>query len=68
MYGTDVFVEWEVRVVKSLGQTVRQIMRDPKNGFTLMTILELMAKVRGRYGKMRKNTKNSCTPELNKSV
>ncbi len=46
-------------IMKSLGRVIRQIIRDPKNGFTLMTILEIMDKVRARYGRMRRTTKNS---------
>jgi hypothetical protein len=45
-------------IVKSLGRVIRQIIRDPKNSFTLMTISDIMDKVRARYGRMRKTTKN----------
>ena len=51
-------------IVKSLGRVIRQIIRDPKNGFTLMTISDIMDKVRARYGRMRKTTKNSLAERM----
>jgi hypothetical protein len=51
-------------ITKSLGRVVRQIIHDPNNGFTLMSILDIMDKVRARYGRMRKSTKNSLVERM----
>ena len=51
-------------IVKSLGIVVRQIIKHPETGFTEMTILDIMSKVRTRYGRMRKNTKASLEERM----
>ncbi len=43
-------------IVESLGPVVRQTVKHPQHGFTLLSIQDIMARVRNRYGKMRKNT------------
>jgi hypothetical protein len=44
-------------VIKSLGKVVRQIVRDPKIRFQQLSVAEIMARVRARYGRMQKDTK-----------
>jgi hypothetical protein len=44
-------------LVESLGQVVRQIIKHAVDSFTLMSIRDIMDRVRTRYGRMRKNTK-----------
>ncbi len=51
-------------IVKSLGIVVRQIIRHPETGFTEMTILDIMSKVRARYGRMRKTTEASLEERM----
>ena len=46
-------------IVKSLGVVVRQIMQHPLHGFTLMSIREILTKVRAKYGRMRTDTRKS---------
>jgi hypothetical protein len=43
----------------SLGRVVSQVVRCPTNGFTVMSILDIMAAVRARYGLMQKDTRAS---------
>jgi hypothetical protein len=51
-------------IVKSLGRVIRQIIPDPNNGLTLMTISEIMDKVRAMYDRMRKTTNNSLAERM----
>ena len=44
-------------VIKSLGKVVRQIVRDPRIRFQQLSVAEIMARVRARYGRMQKDTK-----------
>ena len=44
-------------ITKSMGATVRNIVEHPEHGFSLLNIMQIMAVVRGRFGRMRKNTK-----------
>jgi len=44
-------------ILKSLGRVVRQVIKESKVRFQLMTVLEIMTKVRQRYGKMEKDTR-----------
>ena len=44
-------------ITESLGSVVRQIVKHSVDGFTLMSIQDIMARVRARYGRMRPNTK-----------
>ncbi len=44
-------------ILKSSGRVVRQVIKASKVRFQLMTVAEIMAKVRQRYGKMEKNTR-----------
>lgn len=44
-------------IVKSLGLVIRQIMQHPVHGFTLMSIRDILAKVRAKYGRMRTDTR-----------
>ena len=46
-------------IVKSLGVVVRQIMQHPLHGFTLMSIREILTKVRTKYGRMRTDTRKN---------
>ena len=43
-------------ILKSLGKVVRQVIQESKVRFQLMTVLDIMAKVRLRYGQMEKDT------------
>ena len=51
-------------IIKSLGNVIRQIVRDPTDGFTLMTVMDIVNKVRTRYGRMRKNTQKSLAERM----
>ncbi len=62
----DELLEWvtheealKTAIVKSLGLVVRQIMQHPKHGFTLMSIRDILTKVRTKYGRMRTDTRKS---------
>jgi hypothetical protein len=44
-------------IIKSLGRVVRQVTKSPIDGFTLMTIMDIMDKVRARYGRMQTDTR-----------
>ena len=44
-------------VIKSLGKVIRQVIKESKVRFQLMTVADMIAKVRQRYGTMEKNTK-----------
>ena len=44
-------------ILKSLGKVIRQVIQENKVRFQLMTVLDIMAKVRQRYGKMEKDTR-----------
>ncbi len=48
----------------SLGRVVSQVVRCPTNGFTLMSILDIMAAVRARYGLMQKDTRTSLDARM----
>ena len=48
----------------SLGRVVSQVVRCPTNGFTLMSILDIMAAVRARYGLMQKDTRASLDARM----
>jgi hypothetical protein len=43
---------------------LRQIVRDPENGFTLMSIMDIMAAVRNKYGRMRITTKTDLAERM----
>ena len=68
----DQLLEWitaeealKQAIVESLGPVVRQIMKDPAEGFTLMSIRTIMDKVRAKFGRMRSNTKTNLEEKLN---
>ena len=50
--------------MESLGPVVRQIVKHPLHGFTLLSIQDIMASVRSRYGKMRKNTRKNLEEKM----
>jgi hypothetical protein len=52
-------------VIKSLGQVVRQVIRPSKTRFQKMTVAEILAKVRMRYGQMQKDTKSNLREKMN---
>jgi hypothetical protein len=67
----DLLLDWitneealKTAIVKSLRLVVRQIIRHPETGFTDMTILDIISRVRTRYGRMRKNTKASLEERI----
>jgi hypothetical protein len=51
-------------IVKILGVVVRQIMQHPLHGFTLMSIREILAKVRTKFGRMRTDTRKSLNERM----
>ncbi len=51
-------------IQESLGPVVRQIVKHPQHGFTLLSIQDIMANVRTRYGKMRKNTRKNLEEKM----
>jgi hypothetical protein len=51
-------------IQESLGPVVRQIVKHPQHGFTLLSIQDIMAKVRTRYGKMRNNTRKNLEEKM----
>ena len=60
----DQLMEWrtgeealKTAIIKSMGSVVRQIFRDPEDGFSLMSIMEIMTAVRAKYGRMKKGTR-----------
>ena len=44
-------------VIKSLGRVLRQIIKDKKVRFQQMSVADILARVRAKYGKMQKDTK-----------
>ena len=67
----DQITEWttaeedlKIAIVESLGPVVRQIVKHPQHGFTLLSIQEIMERVRTRYGKMRKNTRKNLEEKM----
>jgi hypothetical protein len=44
-------------ILKSLGRVVRQVIKASKARFQLMTVADIMTRVRQRYGKMEKDTR-----------
>jgi hypothetical protein len=67
----DQITEWtsaeenlKTAIVESLGPVVRQIVKHPQHGFTLLSIQDIMARVRNRYGKMRKNTRKNLEEKM----
>jgi hypothetical protein len=48
----------------SLGRVVSQVVRCPTDDFTLMSILDIMAAVRARYGLMQKDTRASLEARM----
>ena len=51
-------------VIKSLGRVVRQIVRAPKVRFQMMSVADIMAKVRTRYGRMQRDTTSSLREKM----
>ena len=51
-------------VIKSLGRTVRQMVRAPKVRFQRMSVAEIMAKVRARFGRMQRDTKTNLREKM----
>jgi hypothetical protein len=51
-------------VIKSLGRVVRQIVRAPKVRFQRMTVADILAKVRLRYGRVQRDTKSSLREKM----
>ena len=60
----DQLLEWingeealKQAIIKSLGRVVRNVTKSPIDGFTLMNIMQIMDKVRARYGRMQTDTR-----------
>jgi hypothetical protein len=60
----DQLLEWttneealKTAITESLGPVISQIIQHAEDGFTLMTIRDIMDRLRAKYGRMRKNTK-----------
>jgi hypothetical protein len=51
-------------VIKSLGQVVCQVIRPTKTRFQQMTVSQIIAKVRSRYGLMQKDTKANLREKM----
>ena len=51
-------------VIKSLGRVVRQIVRDPKIRFQRLSVQDIIARVRARYGRMQKDTKQNLKERM----
>jgi hypothetical protein len=51
-------------VIKSLGQVVRQVIRPSKTRFQKMSVAQIIAKVRSRYGLMQKDTKANLREKM----
>ena len=51
-------------ILKSLGRVVRQVIKPKKVRFQMLTVTEIMAHVRKRYGKMEKNTKSQLKERM----
>jgi hypothetical protein len=51
-------------VIKSLGHVVRQVIRSTKTRFQQMTVAQIIAKVRSRYGLMQKDTKANLREKM----
>ena len=49
-------------IITSLGRVVSQVVRCPTNGFTLMSIMNILDTVRARYGQMQDTTRQ-CLEE-----
>ena len=51
-------------IVTSLGLVVRQIIQHPIDGFTLMSIRDILARVRTKYGRMRTDTRKALNARM----
>ena len=51
-------------IVTSLGLVVRQIIQHPIDGFTLMSIRDILASVRTKYGRMRTDTRKALNARM----
>jgi hypothetical protein len=51
-------------IVKSLGEVVRKIIRDKKHFFQLLSIADIIQRVRTRYGIMHKNIRASLMAKM----
>ena len=51
-------------VIKSLGRVVRQIVREPKIRFQQLSVADIIARVRARYGRMQKDTKQNLKERM----
>ena len=67
----DNLLEWingeealKTAIVESLGKVVTQVTQSPIDGFTLMSIMEIMNKVRAKYGRMEKHTRNQLKERM----
>ena len=51
-------------IITSLGLVVRQIIQHPIDGFTLMSIRDILARVRTKYGRMRTDTRKTLNARM----
>ena len=51
-------------VIKSLGRVVRQIVRDPRIRFQQLSVPDIIARVRARYGRMQKDIKQNLKDRM----
>ncbi len=51
-------------ITKSLGEIVRKIVRDKNHFFQLLSIMDIIQRVRARYGIMHKNIKTSLLHKI----
>jgi hypothetical protein len=51
-------------VIKSLGRVVRQIVRDPRIRFQRLSVQDIIARARARYGRMQKDTKQNLKERM----
>lgn len=51
-------------VIKSLGRVIRQIIKDKKVRFQQMSVSEILARVRAKYGRMQKDTNLSLKERM----
>ena len=67
----DQLLEWttgeetlKTAIIKSMGSVMRQIFRDPEDGFSLMSIMDIMTAVRTKYGRMKKDTRRELAMRM----
>jgi hypothetical protein len=65
---TDASTSLKRAIVTSLGEVIRKIVRDKKHLFQLLSIADIILRVRARYGIMHKNINTSLMTKMTKML